>query len=143
MIQENTELMVVIPCLLLLYAWIGWLIVEWSRLKRKSQLQHKLIDKFGTPLELQEFLQTEGGRQFLNFLKIGGHAPRERILSSISISTILAFLGIGVFILSLIFTSQGRVYQASAIVMIALAAGLLASALISNKLGRKWGLFDR
>jgi len=138
-----TDLMIIMPCMFILYAWIAWMIVEWSRLKRKSQLQHKLVDKFGTPLELQEFLQTEGGRQFLDFLKIGGRAPRERILSSISISTILAFLGVGVFLLSLFFTDQARVYQASATIMIALAAGLLASALISDKLGRKWGLFDK
>jgi hypothetical protein len=143
MTEGNTELMVIMPCLFILYAWIAWLIVEWSRLKRKSRLQQHLIDKFGSPLELQEFLQTDGGQKFLNFLKIGGPAARERILSSISICTILGCLGIGIFLLSLIFPDQAKVFQASAIVMITLAVGLLASALISNKLGRKWGLFDK
>lgn len=143
MTQSNTELMVTIPCLLAFYAWVAWMIVEWSRLKRKGKLQQYLIDKFASPLELQEFLQTDGGRKFLDLLKIGGHAPRERILSSITICTVLGCLGIGVFLLSLIFPDQANVYQAAAIIMIALAAGLLASALISNKLGRKWGLFDK
>jgi hypothetical protein len=142
MTESNTELMVVMPCLFVFYAWIAWMIVEWSRLKRKSKLQQHLIDKFGSPLELQEFLQTGGGQKLLDLLKIGGHAPRERILSSITICIVLGCLGIGVFLLSLIFPGQAKVYQAVATVVIALAAGLLASALISNKLGRKWGLFD-
>jgi len=141
--QDSANMTLILSGMFVFYAWVAWLIVEWRKLRHKSLLQTKLMDKFSGSRELLDFLQTDGGHQFLDFLKLGGIAPRERILSSISRAAILAVLGVAVFLLSFIFEDQSKIYLAVAIMVEALAGGLLASALVSNRLGRKWGLFDK
>ncbi|OGD11990.1 MAG: hypothetical protein A2Y86_01835 [Candidatus Aminicenantes bacterium RBG_13_62_12] len=142
--MENpiTFLMVMVS-MFLFYAWVAWIILEWRKLGRRSQLHHKLLDRFQSPGELQAFLQSEGGEHFLKSIKIDGLAPKEKILASFSRVAVATFLGIAFLAVGFINPEHLAIFLSAGIIIVGLGLGLLVSALISLNLSKKWGVFDR
>ena len=67
--SDDIILMTVLPITIIFWAWVVWVILEWRKMRNKSQLQKKIIDKFATVQEFNDFLQSKEGNKFLNFLK--------------------------------------------------------------------------
>ncbi|MCK4762177.1 MAG: hypothetical protein KAW12_08270 [Candidatus Aminicenantes bacterium] len=140
--MQITEVVVMLG-MFVFWAWVVYIILEWRRMKHKSQMQHKIIEKFGAVQELNDFLQSESGNKFMNFLTIGGTGPKEKLLSSISKGVILSIVGAAFFVIGPFFsefTKDVRLFQAIGIVVIALGVGFLVSTFISYQLSKKWGL---
>ena len=108
----------------------------------KSQLQNKIVDKFQSVQEFNDFLQSKEGDKFLNFVKFNGLAPKEKLLSSLSKGVILVTLGIALILVGQIFTAEMKYFIAFGIVSIALGVGFLISVFISYTLSRKWGIIN-
>jgi hypothetical protein len=125
------------------YAWVAWIVLEWRKLGRKSQLLHKLLDRFQSPGELQAFLQSDAGERFLMSVKIDGLAPRERIIASFSRAALAVFLGIAVLTVGAVMPEYLRFFLSAGIVVLGLGVGLFASSLISLHLCKKWGIFNQ
>lgn len=143
--MESAELIAmitVLPAMFVFWAWVVWIILEWRKLRAKSVLQSKMVDKFPTAQEFNDFLQSRGGNKFLNFLRFNGLAPREKILSSLSKGIILSMFGISLIILGQIFTEEMKYFIAFGIVIVALGVGFLISTFISYKLSKKWGIIE-
>jgi hypothetical protein len=136
------ELVAVIG-VVLFWGWVAYIILEWRKLKHKNQLQNKIIDKLNSVPELNEFLQTEGGSRFLNFLTIEGFSPKEKLLSSISKGIILIMLGAGFICIDPLFstvTEDARIFTALAFIFVTLGIGFLVSSFISYLISKKWGI---
>lgn len=130
----------------LFWGWVVYIILEWRKLKHKNQLQNKIIDKLNTVPELNEFLQTDGGNRFLNFLTIEGYSPKDRLLASISKGIILPMLGIAFIVITPLFstvTEDSLIFTAVGIIFIALGIGFLVSSFISYLLSKKWGIIKQ
>lgn len=140
--SEQIVMMTVLPAMFVFWAWVVWIILEWRKLRYKSRLQSKMVDKFPTAQEFNDFLQSREGNKFLNFLKFNGLAPREKILSSLSKGIILSMFGISLIILGQIFTEEMKYFIAFGIVIVALGVGFLISTFISYKLSKKWGIIE-
>jgi len=126
-------------------ALIVWVVLEWRRLKHKASLQNKLIDKFSTGPELNDFLQSSGGGKFINFLTVGGIGPKEKLLSSITKGIVLTFLGIALLFIGPFLqetVQEVRGVQAFGIAALAVGIGFLVSTFISYKLSKKWGIIE-
>ena len=80
-----------------LIVWVIKILFDWRKSKLKSDLQHKLVEKFGNAQDLNTFLETESGSKFLNALTINGQLLRQKILSYITRGVILVFLGAAFF----------------------------------------------
>jgi len=141
--ENSVTFPIVMVSMLLFYAWVAWIILEWRKLGRKSQLHQKLLDRFQSPGELQAFLQSEGGERFLKSVKIDGLAPKEKIMASFSRATVATFLGIAVLIVGLIVPKYLTIFLSAGIIIVGLGLGLFVSALISLNLSKKWGVFDK
>ncbi len=140
--SEDVALITVLPLTILFWAWVVWAILEWRKTRHKSQLQNKIIDKFQSVQEFNDFLQSKEGNKFLNFLKFNGLAPKEKLLSSLSKGVILITLGIALILVGQIFPGEMKYFIAFGIVFIALGAGFLISMFISYTLSKKWGIID-
>jgi hypothetical protein len=130
----------------LFWGWVVYVILEWRKLKHKNQLQNKIIDKLNSVPELNEFLQTEGGSRFLNFLTIESYSPKEKLLSSISKGIILIMLGAGFICIDPLFstvTEDAKIFTALAFIFVALGIGFLVSSFISYLLSKKWGIIKQ
>lgn len=137
---------VVIGSVILLWGWVVYIILEWRKLKHKNQLQNKIIDKLNTVPELNEFLQTESGSRFLNFLTIEGFSPKEKLLSSITKGIIFIMLGVAFFSIDPLFstvTEDAQIFAALAFIVSALGIGFLVSSFISYLLSKKWGIIKK
>jgi len=140
--SEQIVMITVLPAMFVFWGWVVWIILEWRKLRYKSGLQSKMVDKFPTAQEFNDFLQSREGNKFLNFLKFNGLAPREKILSSLSKGIILSMFGISLIILGQIFTEEMKYFIAFGIVIVALGLGFLISTFISYKLSKKWGIIN-
>lgn len=140
--SEDVALIIIMPIMIAFWGWVVWVILEWRKMRHKSQLQNKIVEKFSTVQEFNDFLQSKEGNRFLNFLKFNGLTPRGKILSSLSKGVILFFLGVALVIIGQIFTGEMRYLNAFGIVIIALGVGFLIATFISYKLSKKWGIID-
>jgi len=154
--SEDVALITILPLTILFWAWVVWAILEWRKTRHKSQLQNKIVDKFSSVQEFNDFLQSKEGNKFLNFIKFNGLAPKEKLnfikfnglapkeklLSSLSKGVILITLGIALILVGQIFTEEMKYFIAFGIVFIALGAGFLISTFISYTLSKKWGIID-
>lgn len=140
--SEDIVLIIILPITIAFWGWVVWAILEWRKMRHKSMLQNKIVDKFSSAQELNDFLQSQEGNKFLNFIKFNCLAPREKILSSLSKGVIFSTLGIALVIIGQIFTEEMKYFNAFGIVIIALGVGFLISTFISYQLSKKWGIMD-
>lgn len=140
--SEDLALVIVLPAMFVFWGWVVWVILEWRKMKHKRDIQDKIVDKFTNVQELNDFLQTEPGENFLKFLKINGFGIRDKLLSSITRGIILAILGIAFLIISQIFADEMKILLTIGIVIMALGVGFLVSTLISFQLSKKWGIIE-
>ena len=125
------------------YGWFACIILEWRRLTRKTQLHKALIERFASSGELQTFLVSESGERLFKSLSMGVLSPKDKILNSFSRGLIVALLGISLLVVSLVLPEYASFFLAAGIIIIALGVGLLLSGLLSMRIGRKWGLFEK
>ncbi len=140
--SEDVALIAILPLTIAFWAWVVWIILEWRKVRHKSQLQNKIVEKFTNVQEFNEFIQSKEGNKFLNFLRFNGLAPKQKILSSLSKGVIISFIGISLVLIGRIFPDEMRYFLAFGIVFIALGAGFLVSTFISYTLSKKWGIMD-
>ncbi|MCK5058922.1 MAG: hypothetical protein KAT34_19910 [Candidatus Aminicenantes bacterium] len=137
---------IIIISMLILWGWVVYAILDWRKMKHKSQLQHKIVEKFSGVQEMNDFLRSDSGSKFLDFLTIKGLAPKEKLLSSIKTGIILLCLGIAALFVGPLFTQASfevKIIKGIAILVIALGIGFLVSTFISYLLSKKWGLIEK
>ena len=104
-----------------------------DRARLRMELQLRLLERFSSAAELQQFLESEGGRKLL-----GSLSPRltvgPRLLLAVQAGVVITILGSGLQI------TGNRELQDPGIACVALGLGLVASALVSWVLARMWGL---
>ena len=125
--------------------WVVGDIIRRSKMARaQSDMQTKLIDKFGSSQELLEYMKTEAGQRFIQVAPVEAppqRNPYSRILRSITAGTILTFLGLG--LLSMSSLAGGHGFSVFGTIGLAIGLGFLVSAGISYFLSKSWGLFER
>jgi hypothetical protein len=104
-----------------------------DRSRQRLEMQARMLERFASPAELREFLESEGGRRLL-----GSLSPRQtvapRLLLTVQAGVVLTIVGSGLQI-------TGKYdLQPPGITVVALGLGLIASAVVSWALARFWGL---
>ena len=103
--------------------------------RQRAEMQKELLTKFSSAQELNEFLKSEGGKLFMP-------APARRRTPANSAGTGVLVMVVGFGLLAAAkFSSQPELednLQIGALLAIAAGIGLLISALITQKLSRKW-----
>jgi hypothetical protein len=139
---------------------IVWIVAR--RLEQKAalraQLELKLIERFSSAKELEEFLSSEAGRRLFGDHPRRGGTQLGKIVGTVQIGVALLALGIGVLLIAMMggwlaWTAAelpgprpavGRDFiLASAILILAIGFGLLAAAAVGRRLVRAWALNGR
>ena len=134
-------------------AWTVWLGAKRRQTQGQAQmdLQHRLLEKFSSPQEIGDFLQTEGGQRFLNGLTTertpaGNQHAGKKILLALQIGTVVSLLGTATLSLGIVYPMNrpGEPHPAVifGLLILALGIGFLVSAGISYKLSKAWGIFS-
>jgi hypothetical protein len=122
------------------FALIGLVIWIFARRQEQSariraELQLKLLERFTSVRELEEFLQTEAGRRLLPAASGRGLA---RVALTAQIGVAICVLAVGI-ITAAAFLGVKGMFAAGLMVMTA-GLGLLAAAFLGHRLVRAWGL---
>jgi hypothetical protein len=104
----------------------------------RAQLELKLIERFSSARELEEFLSTDAGKRLL-----GGHQKRGgshlgKIVGAIQGGIVLLALGLGM--LGIAAFLGHKVPVAIGILILALGTGVLVAAAVGRRLIRDWAL---
>jgi hypothetical protein len=143
----RTEL-IILPAMFALVGFIVWtLVTGWQRhlrLKLTTTFNSKLIDRIGSIKEFNEFLQTEGGAQFMNSLTVDRQTtrPQDGILRASQIGIVLVAVSLGFIALrwyfSVRYAALGEDFE-----VLSLGVGFLISAAASYRLAQALGVLDK
>ena len=133
-----------------LFATIGWVMYlvadskkRHERLKAQSEVNGRLLDKFGSAREVIEFLQTPGGAQFVESVAAEREEPAAGILRSTHRGIILAVVAAGCLALAWHYRYEENPLLVIGVVLLCLGIGFLISAAVSHRLTRTLGLDRR
>ena len=150
--REGREMDVIGPMFALIFTMIATVLVirmfiENGKSKRESeaqlQLHTRLVDKFGSPKELLDYLQSDAATKFLTPPIAPRTMPFKRILAATQAGTVLAFVGVACWLVRGSFDQEGlRALTFLAAITFALGLGFLCSAVLAHQLSRKWGLLN-
>jgi hypothetical protein len=110
-----------------------------DRARRRSELQMRLMDRFGSAPELLAYLESEEGRRLRD--AITGRrlqAPRQ-VLGAIQLGLVVAATGGGLLWAS--FRNADRDLLTSGSICLAVGGGLLVAAVVSKQLLVRWNLW--
>jgi hypothetical protein len=147
--------LIIAPAAFTLAGFIVWtLVAGWQRhyrLKVTNSFNTKLLDRIGSIKDLNEFLQTESGAQFMDNLTVERQTmrPQEGILRAIQIGIVLVTLSLGFLGLRWYFAARyaavGDDFEILTVVgaiALSLGVGFLISAAASYRLARTLGVLD-
>jgi membrane protein implicated in regulation of membrane protease activity len=145
---EELIVMVLVPAVLLTFAWVAWVFATNVRRARASrhqaELHGKLLDKLGSSPDLLTYLETDAGRRMLQ--SVGDQVdPGGRILGAMHTGVVLLMLGIGFLVCdgSLPGAHSVGVFLTLGIVCMSAGAGFLISSGLSYVFSKQWGLLRR
>lgn len=100
------------------------------RLAKQAETQQQLLAKFQSGQELAEFIETEGGREYLRQFESNPHGTIVAVLGA---GIVVSVLGLGVLVL--LIWEDGLLFPG--VVITALGIGLVLAAVISRRLSEK------
>lgn len=122
-------------------AFLLWLAAGFlkERLRRRSELQLRVLDRFGTASEFLAFLETADGRAFRDALSGRRFLAIRQVLGGIQLGIVLMALGAGLAVAG---RGQGDPdLVVAAAVCVAAGAGLLLAAAVSKRLSTRWNVW--
>jgi hypothetical protein len=123
--------------------WIVWLSVSAKnrRMQAQTEVQTKLIDRFGTSKEFIEFLQSPAGQRFVSGVEVTSALyARDRIIRGFGTGIVISLLGLGFLAIWLADHNDGFIYPG--FILLGLGLGFFFSALVSLKLSKHYGLIN-
>lgn len=132
---------------------IAWIITNITRslkqranTRTRADIYNRLIDKFGAAPEFIAFLQSDAGLRFIEENTVEPAAPVGRILTSMQAGVVLSLVGLGLLFIAGTENSVGHdfyiIVMMIGIVGLAIGVGLLASAYVSQRLCKAWGILS-
>jgi hypothetical protein len=136
----DNALVMMIPIVSVIGSFVMIIAIVWlvTRARQRtaqyrSEVQMKMIERFGSAAEFTQFLESPTGKEFLNEPR---KTARERALGGIRTGIILLFIGVG-FAFAY-FSEHDTGWFIPAFIMIGLGVGFLISAAVSWKMAKQW-----
>ncbi|HUO59543.1 MAG TPA: hypothetical protein VMT82_08490 [candidate division Zixibacteria bacterium] len=124
-------------------AWVIWLIFsvvrQYLRTQSQAAAQERLLLRISSPENLQVFLASESGREFLRLLQPDPKEAWYGIIRSAQTAVVFAVLGTGILICHVVYSDVQALLPFSIGALI-LASAFGASAMVSLALHRRSGL---
>ena len=105
-----------------------------AELRARAEFQKQILDKFSSGKEFAEFLGTEGSQRFLASLSAQSLGSHERTVRGMRGGIVVTALGIGFLLL----TGLRHGFVVPGVLLLAIGAGLLISAVASYHFSKRW-----
>jgi hypothetical protein len=144
----NTE-MVVLPAFCGMISFVIWAVVNaWQRRDRfrfVSEFNNRLLDRLGSTKDFSDFLQTDGGKKFMDALTVerGLTDARDRILRATQTGVVSLTLGLGFLFLGWRYSFANHdTFAVLGTIACSLGVGFLFSSGTTYWLARTLGVLD-
>jgi hypothetical protein len=141
---------------LIAFIWIIRTIIEqrrWNRMsKTQTEVHNKILDRFGSSEELLQYIKSDAGTKFLESAPLPvyterapsqQHQPMVRVMRSVQWGIVTMAAGLGLFLVSLRFPSDGGTELfALGVILFFVGGGFIASAIVSAIMSRRLGLWQ-
>lgn len=104
-----------------------------ARMQARLDFHNQLLAKFSTGKEFSEFLDSEGGRRYLDELWAKHGQPKNHLLQTMGRGVMLSAIGAGFLVLTL--AEEG--FFIPGVIILAVGVGYLISAVMSKRLTEK------
>jgi hypothetical protein len=113
---------------------VVWIVMRarQRRAEMRTEVQMKLIEKFGSSAEFVKFLESPAGQQFLEQPR---RMSRDRALGGLTGALVCTFIGLGFFGCALVFGDPG--FSVPAFILTGIGIALFISAAISWRLTKQ------
>lgn len=138
---------IIVPVIFLVMGWMVRTVSVNRRLREtarmQTEMQTKLLEKFGTSQEMLQYLESEAGKKFVESASLERANPHGRILSGIQAGILLVLGSVAMFASSSNFDREGPAQVCSflGLMGIMLGSGFLISSFVAYRLSKNWGLF--
>jgi len=125
-------------------AWVIW--VLFSSIRRytiarlRTDLQSRLLDKFGSGQELVAYIQTREGREFLGRLSADPLLVAARILDAVQAGYLLTIVGVALLILQRWIAEASEALLVFGVLSLALGLGFWATAWHTQFLAKRFNV---
>lgn len=143
--MEAVAILVPIVCSLGLFTMLAVIFVSSANARKQqtrmqTDVQSKMIDKFGTAPEFIAFLSSPAGHEFMGKFEAQPRLnARNRILRGVRTATILGFLGLAFTILAIF---NDRDFVVPGLILLGLGGGYVVSSILMLRMSKAWGLLD-
>lgn len=138
------ENVVVFPIFFSLIGFVIWTVFSTIRryktAKLRAGLQTKLLEKFGSGQELLAYVQSDGGKRFLESLTMEQRTPYGRILGAAQASVVLILLALALLFLRGRVSGGEDAFLVFGAILLSLGVGFGLSAALSYYLSKSFGL---
>lgn len=110
-----------------------------DRARRRSELQMRLLDRFGSAPELLAYLESDEGQKLREALTGRRFLAVRQILGAIQLGIVLVALGGGLLVAAVRVGDSDLMVAAA--VCAAVGLGLLVAALVSKRLSVRWNVW--
>ena len=141
-----SEDIIIIPCFLLFFSWLAWLMFSTIRrykiAKLQADVQQRLLEKVSSSQDLLAYAQTPAGSQLIESLRVESSSPYHRIIGALQIAIVMISLGVALLFL------RGRVSGAEegflvfGTIITVLGIGFGLSSAASYYLSKSFGLLN-
>lgn len=139
---------VLVPILFSLIGFVVWTVFSTIRRYKttvlQAGLQTKLLEKFGSGQELLAYVQSDGGKRFLESLTMEQRTPYGRILGAAQASVVLILLALAFLFLRGRISGGGEdALLVFGTVLLSMGVGFGLSAALSYYLSKSFGLLTK
>ncbi len=139
--MKDVAIMMVMLASLATAGWVVYIVAEANkrqrRLKARTELHGRLLDKFGTGKDVADFLQTPGGALFVESISSDREEPTNGIMRSTHRGIVMVLLAAGCLFLSWYYRYSGEnPLLVIGVVLLCLGLGFLISAGVSHRLSK-------
>lgn len=135
---------VLLPIFFSLIGFVIWTVFSTIRRYKTTMLQAglqtKLLEKFGSGQELLAYVQSDGGKRFLESLTMEHRTPYGRILGAAQASMVLVVLALALLFLRGRVSGGEDAFLVFGTILLSLGVGFGLSAALSYYLSKSFGL---
>ncbi len=127
------------------FLFLGYLvkgIVDAKSIKEKSRINEKMLDKISNMKQVNDFLNTEMGREYLKSMKFQTIGSREKIIGGFYRAIVVLFSGLGFIVVNTSTSYSEEYFDVFGILVLFLGAGMLIGSIASIVMAKKWHLLN-
>jgi len=141
-----SEDIIIVPCFLAFFSWVGWLLFSTIRrykiAKLQADVQQRLLEKVSSGQELLAYAQTDAGKQLLESLRVETVSPHARIIGALQTAIVMMALGFALLLLRNRVSGAEEGFVVFGTIITVLGIGFAISSAASYYLSKAFGLLN-